>query len=222
MAEIKIADGGSLKRFRKWIQSKYYTKDDTFTKTEINTKIDSIVFKQASSTEAGIAKLYSALGQNTDGAPTNKAVQDAVSTINTLLDGKSNIGHTHDDRYYTESEMNDKLNGKANSSHTHTSSNISDLYNGGSKSSSGWAYLPNGTIINWGEITCGAETKYINFAKAYTSSSSYFLFAQMSDGSGMDSQYVGAVRMYRHSATALRLVSQNSGSHKWYWFAIGW
>ena len=28
-------------------------------------------------------------------------------------------GHTHDDRYYTESEMNTKLNGKANSSHTH-------------------------------------------------------------------------------------------------------
>ena len=58
MAEIKIADGGSLKRFRKWIQSKYYAKEDTFTKAEVNTKIDGIVFKQASSTEAGIAKLY--------------------------------------------------------------------------------------------------------------------------------------------------------------------
>lgn len=29
--------------------------------------------------------------------------------------------HNHDDRYYTETEMNTKLNGKANSSHTHTS-----------------------------------------------------------------------------------------------------
>lgn len=28
-------------------------------------------------------------------------------------------GHTHDDRYYTESEMDTKLGGKANSSHTH-------------------------------------------------------------------------------------------------------
>ena len=36
-----------------------------------------------------------------------------------LLDGKANASHTHDDRYYTESEMNTKLNGKANSSHTH-------------------------------------------------------------------------------------------------------
>ena len=36
-----------------------------------------------------------------------------------LLDGKAASSHTHDDRYYTESEMNTKLNGKANSSHTH-------------------------------------------------------------------------------------------------------
>ena len=39
--------------------------------------------------------------------------------VNTKLDGKSNTGHTHDDRYYTESEINTKLNAKANSSHTH-------------------------------------------------------------------------------------------------------
>ena len=36
-----------------------------------------------------------------------------------LVDGKASSSHTHDDRYYTESEMNTKLNGKANSSHTH-------------------------------------------------------------------------------------------------------
>lgn len=32
--------------------------------------------------------------------------------------------HTHDDRYYTETEMNTKLNGKADSGHTHTSIRI--------------------------------------------------------------------------------------------------
>ena len=36
-----------------------------------------------------------------------------------LVDGKAASSHTHDDRYYTESEMTTKLNGKANSSHTH-------------------------------------------------------------------------------------------------------
>lgn len=32
--------------------------------------------------------------------------------------------HNHDDRYYTESEMNTKLSGKANSSHTHTKDQV--------------------------------------------------------------------------------------------------
>jgi len=41
------------------------------------------------------------------------------SEMNAKLNGKANASHTHDDRYYTESEMNTKLNGKANSSHTH-------------------------------------------------------------------------------------------------------
>lgn len=31
--------------------------------------------------------------------------------INSNLSGKSNTGHTHDDRYYTESEINTKLSG---------------------------------------------------------------------------------------------------------------
>ena len=35
--------------------------------------------------------------------------------------------HTHDDRYYTESEVDSKLNSKANSSHTHTIANITNL-----------------------------------------------------------------------------------------------
>lgn len=35
--------------------------------------------------------------------------------------------HTHDDRYYTESELNTKLNAKANTSHTHTIANTTNL-----------------------------------------------------------------------------------------------
>lgn len=41
--------------------------------------------------------------------------------MNAKLDGKSNTGHTHDDRYYTESEIDSKLSGKSNTSHTHSS-----------------------------------------------------------------------------------------------------
>ena len=50
-----------------------------------------------------------------------------ISGLQTALDGKSATGHTHDDRYYTESEMNTKLSGKANSSHTHGSADITSL-----------------------------------------------------------------------------------------------
>ena len=53
-----------------------------------------------------------------------------------LVDGKANASHTHDDRYYTESEMNTKLNGKANSSHTHNYA--------GSSSAGGTANSVNG------------------------------------------------------------------------------
>lgn len=50
-----------------------------------------------------------------------------VSGLQAALDNKSAVGHTHDDRYYTESEMNTKLAGKANSSHTHGSGDITSL-----------------------------------------------------------------------------------------------
>ncbi len=60
----------------------------------------------------------------------NSSHSHSISNITNLqssLDGKSPTSHTHDDRYYTESEMNTKLNGKANSSHSHSISNITNL-----------------------------------------------------------------------------------------------
>ena len=39
-----------------------------------------------------------------------------MNNLNSKLDSKANTSHTHDDRYYTESEINAKLNAKANSS----------------------------------------------------------------------------------------------------------
>lgn len=58
-------------------------------------------------------------------ADSTNPVQNKV--IKSALDGKSNTGHTHDDRYYTESEINTKLNAKANSNHTHTKTQITDF-----------------------------------------------------------------------------------------------
>lgn len=50
-----------------------------------------------------------------------------ITNLQSALDSKSETGHTHDDRYYTETEMNTKLNGKANSSHTHSIENVTNL-----------------------------------------------------------------------------------------------
>lgn len=44
-------------------------------------------------------------------ANSTNPVQSKV--VKSALDGKSDTGHTHDDRYYTESEINTKLNAKA-------------------------------------------------------------------------------------------------------------
>ncbi|MCK9543446.1 MAG: phage tail repeat domain-containing protein, partial [Novosphingobium sp.] len=49
---------------------------------------------------------------------------------NTLAEaGISATGHTHDDRYYTETETDTLLSGKANTSHTHVEADITDLGN---------------------------------------------------------------------------------------------
>ena len=47
-------------------------------------------------------------------------LEEAVGT-------KADAGHTHDGRYYTETEINTLLSGKAASSHTHTKSQITDF-----------------------------------------------------------------------------------------------
>ena len=65
------------------------------------------------------------------GADPAGTAASAVSTHNSagaahtsLFAGKSDTGHTHDDRYYTETETDTLLSGKAASSHNHSASNI--------------------------------------------------------------------------------------------------
>ena len=50
-----------------------------------------------------------------------------VDGLQSALDSKASSGHTHDDTYYTETEIDSLLAGKANSSHTHTIANVNGL-----------------------------------------------------------------------------------------------
>ena len=107
-----------------------------FLSKEDKSKLDGIA------TEANKTVVDSSLSSSSTNPVQNKIVTNAlngkansshshsisnITNLQSALDSKSDTGHTHDDRYYTETEMNTKLNGKASSSHTHTASQISDL-----------------------------------------------------------------------------------------------
>ena len=56
--------------------------------------------------------------------------------VNASLTGKSDTGHTHDDRYYTETEINTKLNTKLNTSLKGAASGLAELDSSGKVPSS--------------------------------------------------------------------------------------
>lgn len=132
----------------------------TFNVTDSNT-----VYGNATASAAGLmsaadkAKLDSvAAGSNhvaVDAelsATSTNPVQNKV--IKSALDGKSDTGHTHDNRYYTESEINTKLNAKANSSHTHTKSQITDFPTSMPASDVySWAKQPSKPSYTIGEVS---------------------------------------------------------------------
>ena len=67
------------------------------------------------------------------------------SDITGLIGGTPSLeGHTHDDRYYTETEVNTKLKTKSNTGHTHTKSEITDLAT--------WARADTKPSYNFSEI----------------------------------------------------------------------
>lgn len=69
-----------------------------------------------------------------------------ITGLQTALDGKAAAGHTHDDRYYTETEMNTKLAGKANSSHSHGAGDISSVNASAIQGVIGLDHLPAGAL----------------------------------------------------------------------------
>lgn len=79
--------------------------------------------------------------------------------VKSAIDGKSNISHTHDDIYYTESEMNNKLASKSDTGHTHTASQVTGLptslpANGGN------ADTVDGFHVNLANATWGLKPIY--------------------------------------------------------------
>ncbi len=106
--------------------------------SSVNVTDSNTIYNNATASAAGLMSAADKSKLDSVATGANKTVVDASfvanstnpvqsKVIKSALDGKSDTGHTHDDRYYTESEINTKLNAKANSSHTHTKSQITDF-----------------------------------------------------------------------------------------------
>ena len=105
----------------------------TFNVTDSNT-----VYGNATASAAGLMSAADKAKLDGVAAGSNHVTVDAeLSTTSTnpvqnkviksALDGKSNTGHTHDDRYYTKMEVNTKLDGKSNTGHKHVKADITDF-----------------------------------------------------------------------------------------------
>lgn len=106
--------------------------------SSVNVTDSNTIYNNATASSAGLMSAADKSKLDSIATGANKTVVDASFVANSTnpvqskvvksaLDGKSDTGHTHDDRYYTESEIDTKLNAKANSSHTHTKSQITDF-----------------------------------------------------------------------------------------------
>ena len=105
--------------------------------TQLNAKVPTSRTVNGKALSANITLSASDVGADASGAAdtalTNaKAYTDAeieewvgdtpvAEQITTAIANKSDTNHTHDDRYYTESEIDSKLSGKSDTGHTHSS-----------------------------------------------------------------------------------------------------
>lgn len=74
------------------------------------------------------------------GAYTTGEVDGLISAITYSDVGAAAASHTHDDRYYTETETNSLLSGKSDTSHNHALSSLADVSAGG---------IASGDVLMW-------------------------------------------------------------------------
>jgi hypothetical protein len=75
---------------------------------------------------------------------------DQNVSVTTILENKAPKHHTHDDRYYTEAEIDEKLNGKADSNHRHNDVSILKQVDNDWVGLPVWYMVKNGwCILQW-------------------------------------------------------------------------
>lgn len=90
---------------------------------------------------------------NTGHAHTSDEIHYAYDqnvSVTTILENKAPKHHTHDDRYYTEAEIDEKLNGKADSNHRHNDVSILKQVDNDWVDLPVWYMIKNGwCILQW-------------------------------------------------------------------------
>lgn len=114
---------------------------------------------------------------------TNSGLSNVIDNIVSFFAKKN---HTHDERYYTETEIDSKLSGKANSSHTHTKSQISDFPTLGTASSKNVASSGNASTS---QVVMGNDTRLTDARKA----SDVYAWAKASTKPTYTAKEIGAV-----------------------------
>lgn len=75
---------------------------------------------------------------------------DQNVSVTTILENKAPKHHTHDDRYYTEAEIDEKLNGKADNNHRHNDVSILKQVDNDWVALPVWYMIKNGwCILQW-------------------------------------------------------------------------
>lgn len=112
ISQVQTSDGISL-------EDKIQTDLDA-TKTEILNSVSIDVDSELSSTSTNPI-------QNKVIDAEFEAVSTAMNALETSIDGKADASHSHDDLYYTETEIDTFLASKASSAHTHAIADVSNL-----------------------------------------------------------------------------------------------
>ncbi len=109
-----------------------HTHDDRYyTEAEIDSKVSTLNTAIAGKSDTGHTHTKSEITDFPTSLPASDVSAWAKATTKPSYTysevGAAASSHTHDDRYYTESEVNTKLSGKSDTGHTHTVSDISDF-----------------------------------------------------------------------------------------------
>src|SRR5688572_24631384 len=98
------------------------------------------------------------------GIPGGGVTQDYVDTG---LASKSDVGHNHDDRYFTEAEVTALLLTKSDSVHTHTAAQVTDFSAAADARIANWVGLAPGALDTLDELAAALGDD-ANFAATMT------------------------------------------------------